>query len=83
MSALPAPSAADLRFEKATGCGERVAGRGGKRPLRPVLLDDVDHVADRVRQLAAAARKHTKVTGEPAYRMLQILTHLRGEGLGI
>lgn len=38
---------------------------------------------DRIRMLTEAARVHTKTTGEPAYRMLQILTHLRGEGLGI
>ncbi|ANH38347.1 hypothetical protein I601_1917 [Nocardioides dokdonensis FR1436] len=32
----------------------------------------------RVQSLVDLASKHTKTTGEPAYRMLQLLTHLRG-----
>jgi hypothetical protein len=34
---------------------------------------------ERVEQLVAHARSSTKATNEPAYRLLQILTHLRGE----
>jgi hypothetical protein len=33
----------------------------------------------RVNELAALARKHTKLTGDDAYRFLQLLTHLRGD----
>lgn len=35
---------------------------------------------DRVQKLMDAAGKHTKQTGELAYRMLQLLTHLRRHG---
>lgn len=38
---------------------------------------------ERIQTLVDRAREHTKVTGEPAYRMLQILTHLRGKGLKV
>jgi hypothetical protein len=33
---------------------------------------------ERVRALAAHARKNSNTTGEPAYRMPQMLTRLRG-----
>jgi hypothetical protein len=45
---------------------------------------DVDLVVNneftaRVNELAGLAMKHTKTTGDDAYRFLQLLTHLRGE----
>jgi Holliday junction resolvase-like predicted endonuclease len=44
--------------------------------LRFVINDDY---TERVRALAEHAKEHSSTTNEPAYRMLQILTHLRGE----
>jgi len=42
-----------------------------------------DDYTERLRELAAHAKKNTSPTTEPAYRMLQILTHLRGGSLAI
>ena len=38
-----------------------------------------DEYTRRIQELVAYARTHEAPTGEPAYRLLQILTHLRGE----
>jgi hypothetical protein len=38
-----------------------------------------DRYADAVSELVAVAKATTKTTGEDAFRMLQILTHLRGQ----
>jgi Holliday junction resolvase-like predicted endonuclease len=37
-----------------------------------------DDYTDRIRELAEHARHNTSPTSEPAYRMLQVMTHLRG-----
>jgi hypothetical protein len=47
------------------------AGRG----LRFVINETY---TERIRELAANARKNSSTTNEPAYRMLQVLTRLRG-----
>ena len=49
-----------------------------KRSLEFVINDEYGR---RVRRLADHARTHSATVSEPAYRMLQILTHLRGEPL--
>jgi Holliday junction resolvase-like predicted endonuclease len=38
-----------------------------------------DEYTQRIRKLVEHAREHTAAANEPAYRMLQMLTHLRGE----
>ena len=38
-----------------------------------------DIFTDRVNELADRAKRHTKMTGDDAYRFLQLLTHLRGD----
>jgi hypothetical protein len=38
-----------------------------------------DEFTDRVNAVAQLAGAHTKLTGDDAYRFLQLLTHLRGE----
>jgi hypothetical protein len=42
-----------------------------------------DEYTRRVQRLVEYARKHEAPTGEPAYRLLQILTHLRGDPIEI
>lgn len=46
------------------------------RSLEFVVNEDYTR---RIGKLVEHARNHTAATSEPAYRMLQILTHLRGE----
>jgi hypothetical protein len=49
-----------------------------KRKLEFVINEEYRR---RVGLLAEQARKHPATASEPAYRMLQILTHLRGDAL--
>ncbi|HEV2772752.1 MAG TPA: hypothetical protein VGV57_08000 [Thermoleophilaceae bacterium] len=48
---------------------------GKGRDLRFVINDDY---TERIRGLADSARRNPSTTNEPAYRMLQVLTRLRG-----
>jgi hypothetical protein len=56
-----------------TATEEQWANEG--RSLRFVINNDY---TEKVRELAAHAATHASTTNEPAYRLLQILTHLRG-----
>lgn len=49
--------------------------------LRGIDVDLVanDDFTSRINELAASASKTTKLSGEDGFRMLQILTHLRGD----
>lgn len=38
---------------------------------------------ERIRELVIHARKNQSATSEPAYRMLQVLTHLRGATISL
>jgi hypothetical protein len=42
-----------------------------------------DDYTERLRKLVEHARHNSSATAEPAYRMLQVLTHLRGRGIGL
>lgn len=70
------PEAAETCFE----FWSPVVPQGLVNRLAEVDVELVVNTAftDRVNQLAAEAAKHTRITGDDAYRLLQLLTHLRG-----
>ncbi|HEX3906462.1 MAG TPA: hypothetical protein VHW92_00870 [Mycobacteriales bacterium] len=43
-----------------------------------VVLVVNDDFTDRVNEIVDLAKRHTKMTGDDTYRLLQLLTHLRG-----
>lgn len=70
------PEAAETRFE----FWSPVVPQGLVDRLDEIEVDLVVNATftARVNQLAAEAAKHTRITGDDAYRFLQLLTHLRG-----
>lgn len=57
------------------GLVSSITERGQEHGFALVANDDF---TERMQALIVEAAQHTKQTGEPAYRMLQLLTHLRG-----
>ena len=64
--------------EAFTGMRDELADGG--RSLEFVINEDY---TERVRELIEHARGNMSATSEPAYRMLQIMTHLRGAPVGL